>query len=84
MQNGNFSVNGIQYTSPSVPVLLQLMSGADTAASLMPSGSVFVLPTNASIEVSFPISGAGAAGAPHPFHLHGVCLSTLPSAHAID
>ena len=72
-QNGTaLFINDVAYTSPSVPVLLQIMSGAKTASELLPSGSVYVLPSNSSIELSFPIEDSAGAGAPHPFHLHGV------------
>ena len=73
--------------SPTVPVLLQILSGAQSATDLLPAGSVYVLPPNSVVELSMP---AGAAGGPvrvlwanmrilltpgclqHPFHLHGV------------
>ncbi|KAJ7196371.1 laccase [Mycena pura] len=56
-----FSVNGAQFVPPTAPVLLQILSGAHTAAEL--------LPPNAVVEVSIP---GGTVGAPHPFHLHGM------------
>jgi iron transport multicopper oxidase len=31
---------------PTVPVLLQILSGAQTAQSLVPAGSVYTLPSN--------------------------------------
>ena len=67
-------MNDATFAPPSVPVLLQIMSGAQSAADLLPAGDVFVLPPNATIEISMPAS-ANAPGAPHPMHLHGV--STL-------
>ena len=74
--NGSmFSINGHPFVPPTVPVLLQIMSGSLTAGELMPNGSVITLPGNSTIEVSFPITAAGAPGAPHPFHLHGVSPS---------
>ncbi|KAJ8520191.1 hypothetical protein ONZ45_g2992 [Pleurotus djamor] len=60
-----FDINGISYISPSVPVLLQMLSGARRPQDFLPSEQVFILPANKIIEVSIP--GAGA----HPFHLHG-------------
>jgi iron transport multicopper oxidase len=67
---GNFSVNNASFIPPSVPVLLQILSGASTAQSLLPNGSVYVLPPNKVIEISIP---GGAAGSPVsnkrcPFH----------------
>ncbi|KAJ7601795.1 laccase [Mycena polygramma] len=63
-----FAVNGAEFIPPTAPVLLQILSGAHTAAELLPAGSVYVLPPNSVIEVSVP---GGTPGAPHPFHLHG-------------
>jgi iron transport multicopper oxidase len=49
------------FTPPTVPVLLQILSGAQLAQDLLPSGSVYSLPRNKVIEVSIP---GGAPGAP--------------------
>ncbi|KAJ3820027.1 laccase lcc6 [Lentinula raphanica] len=68
---GAFLINGVQFVPPTVPVLLQILSGATTAASLLPSGSVYTLPLNSSIQLSFDASAVAAIGGPHPFHLHG-------------
>nr|AAL89554.2 laccase [Trametes hirsuta] len=75
----NFFINGASFVPPTVPVLLQILSGAQTAQDLLPSGSVYVLPSNASIEISFPATAA-APGAPHPFHLHGHTFAVVRSA----
>ena len=82
-QNGsNFFINGASFTPPTVPVLLQIISGANSAQDLLPSGSVYSLPHNSSIEITFPASAA-APGAPHPFHLHGVSAPYCsPYAHS--
>ncbi|KAF8907135.1 putative laccase 1d precursor [Mucidula mucida] len=58
-----FDINGISYVSPSVPVLLQILSGAAQPQDFLPS--VFLLPPNKTIDISIPGTGA------HPFHLHG-------------
>ncbi|KAK7042868.1 multicopper oxidase/laccase [Favolaschia claudopus] len=63
-----FEINGVEFIPPTAPVLLQILSGAKTAAELLPSGSVYSLPANAVVDISIP---GGTAGAPHPFHLHG-------------
>lgn len=63
-----FSVNGATFIPPTAPVLLQIMSGAQTAQSLLPAGSVYTLPPNKVIELTIP---GGSIGSPHPFHLHG-------------
>ena len=57
----NFTVNNASFVPPSVPALLQIISGALTAQSLLPSGSVYVLPPNKVIEISMP---GGSAGSP--------------------
>ena len=71
-----FQINGVSFVPPTVPVLLQILSGAQTAQDLLPSGSVYPLPSNSTIELSLP---AGPVGGPHPFHLHGVSL--LPDVY---
>ncbi|KAJ7683768.1 laccase precursor [Mycena rosella] len=38
--------NGVNYAPPSVPVLLQILSGAQKAEELLPKGSVYPLPPN--------------------------------------
>ncbi|KZP20931.1 multicopper oxidase [Athelia psychrophila] len=75
--NLNFTINGVSFVSPTIPVLLQILSGAQQATDLLPSGSVYVLPPNKVIELSMP---AGAAGGPHPFHLHGHAFDVVRSA----
>ncbi|KAF8188021.1 yellow laccase [Pholiota molesta] len=72
-----FTVNNASFVPPSVPVLLQIMSGAKTATDLLPSGSVYVLPPNKVIEISMP---GGSVGSPHPIHLHGHAFSVVRSA----
>ncbi|KAK0204374.1 laccase [Desarmillaria ectypa] len=74
---GTFTVNGAQFTAPSTPVLLQLLSGAKNAGDLLPSGSVFPLPSNSTIELSMP---GGVVGGGHPFHLHGHTFDVIRSA----
>nr|QBH72619.1 laccase [Trametes versicolor] len=75
----NFFINGASFTPPTVPVLLQIISGAQNAQDLLPSGSVYSLPSTADIEISFPATAA-APGAPHPFHLHGHAFAVVRSA----
>ncbi|PBL04373.1 laccase [Armillaria gallica] len=74
---GTFTVNGAQFTAPSTPVLLQILSGAKSAGDLLPSGSVFPLPSNSTIELSMP---GGVVGGGHPFHLHGHTFDVVRSA----
>ncbi|KAM5544799.1 hypothetical protein V8D89_001697 [Ganoderma adspersum] len=75
----NFSINNATFVPPTVPVLLQILSGAQTAQGLLPSGSVYELPINSSIEITFPAT-VDAPGAPHPFHLHGHAFAVVRSA----
>nr|AMQ22747.1 laccase [Marasmius cladophyllus] len=79
----NFSINNATFVPPTVPVLLQIMSGANTAQDLLPSGSVYTLPSNSTIELSFPAT-ANAPGAPHPFHLHGHVFAVVRSAGSTE
>ncbi|KAJ7080204.1 laccase-4 [Mycena belliarum] len=72
-----FSMNGAVFTPPTVPVLLQILSGAQSATDLLPTGSVYTLPPNSVVELSIP---GGTPGAPHPFHLHGHNFFVIKSA----
>lgn len=56
-----FSINGVTYVPPTVPVLLQILSGAQTAQDLLPPGSIYTLPRDKIVEVSIP---AGVIGGP--------------------
>ncbi|KIM71371.1 laccase [Piloderma croceum F 1598] len=73
-----YTMNGAVFIPPSVPVLLQILSGARKAKDLLPKGSVYTLPPNKVIEVSIPAHGA--IGGPHPFHLHGHAFDVVRSA----
>ncbi|KAF7970319.1 hypothetical protein HWV62_24394 [Athelia sp. TMB] len=74
---GNFFINGVTFDPPSVPVLLQILSGAQLATDLLPDGSVYVLPPGKVVKLSIP---AGVVGGPHPFHLHGHAFDVVRSA----
>ncbi|KAK1228361.1 laccase, multicopper oxidase, benzenediol:oxygen oxidorectuctase [Marasmius sp. AFHP31] len=67
--SNEFMINDVKYESPSLPVLLQVMSGAFKADELLPKGSVYPLPPNATIEIT--MTGGGKKGWEHPIHLHG-------------
>ena len=49
-----FTVNNVSFANPSVPVLLQILSGARDPSQLLPNGSVYELPPNKVIEINFP------------------------------
>jgi iron transport multicopper oxidase len=55
-----FFVNGVTFRQPSVPVLLQILSGAKTAQELLPSESIFALPPNQVIEISMQSTSPGS------------------------
>ncbi|KAF7790127.1 hypothetical protein EIP86_001079 [Pleurotus ostreatoroseus] len=73
-----FLINNASFTPPTMPVLLQILSGAKKAQELMPKGSVIGLPKNSVIELIIP--PGNAVGGPHPFHLHGHTFSVVRSA----
>lgn len=57
---GVFSINGAVYKPPTVPVLLQILSGAQNAVDLMPNGNVIVLEANKVVELTMLTNGFGA------------------------
>ncbi|KZS88992.1 laccase [Sistotremastrum niveocremeum HHB9708] len=78
----NWTINGSSFAPPSVPVLLQILSGASTAQGLLPPGSVIPLPSNSIVEISIP--DTGAVSRTHPFHLHGHNFDVIRSAGQTD
>ncbi|KAH9074385.1 laccase [Lactarius deliciosus] len=72
-----FTVNGAPFEPPTVPVLLQILSGAKSASQLLPAKSIYSLAPNKSVELTIP---GGAVGGPHPVHLHGHAFSVVRSA----
>ena len=56
-----FQVNGVSFEPPTVPVLLQILSGAKNASDLLPAGSIYGLEPNKSVELTIP---GGAVGGP--------------------
>ncbi|KAJ7167756.1 laccase-4 [Mycena filopes] len=73
-----YTLNGVSFTPPTAPALLQILSGTQLAQNLLPSGSYYALPPNKVIEVSIP--GGTDPAAPHPFHLHGHNFFVVRSA----
>jgi iron transport multicopper oxidase len=57
--NGSFYVNGVSFQPPTVPVLLQILSGAQDATQLLPSGSVIVLEANKVVELTLISTNPG-------------------------
>ncbi|KAI0065684.1 laccase [Artomyces pyxidatus] len=74
-----FTVNGVSFQPPSVPVLLQILSGTSSAASLLPQGSIYSVQKGQVVELVIP---GGALGGPHPVHLHGHTFSVVRSAQS--
>jgi iron transport multicopper oxidase len=72
-----FFVNNVTFQDPSVPILLQILSGAKKAQDLVPAGSIYGLNRGDVVELTIP---AGAAGGPHPVHLHGHSFYVVRSA----
>ncbi|KXN82641.1 Laccase-1 [Leucoagaricus sp. SymC.cos] len=72
-----FSMDGVSFTSPTVPVILQLLSGAKTAQDLLPKGGFLSVERNKTVQINFP---SGLIGGPHPFHLHGHTFNVVRSA----
>ncbi|KAK7032591.1 hypothetical protein VNI00_012854 [Paramarasmius palmivorus] len=73
-----FMINGTPFAPPNVPVLLQILSGAQAAQDLLPAGSVYTLPANQTIEINF--RNNNTPGDPHPMHLHGHSFDVVKSA----
>ncbi|KAF9459163.1 multicopper redoxase [Collybia nuda] len=74
-----FTMNGRSFVPPSMPALLQIISGAKAAQELMPKGSYYELPRGKVVELSLPGTNF-LGGEPHPFHLHGHSFSVIRSA----
>jgi len=57
--SNKYYVNGVSFQPPTVPVLLQILSGAQDATQLLPSGSVIVLDANKVVELTLTTTGLG-------------------------
>lgn len=67
----HFTINGVSYVEPPLPVLLQILAGARHPSQLLPSGSVYELPRGKVIELSIPATDltiGGASGGPVSVH----------------
>jgi hypothetical protein len=56
-----FLINNSTFTSPDVPILLQILSGKSNPSDLLPKGTIYALEPNKSVEISIP---GGALGGP--------------------
>jgi iron transport multicopper oxidase len=52
--DNKFTINGQSFVPPTVPVLLQILSGQQDARDLMPQGMVYPLETGKVVELSIP------------------------------
>ncbi|ESK85706.1 laccase [Moniliophthora roreri MCA 2997] len=73
-----FMINQVPFVVPDVPVLLQILSGAQAAQDLLPRGSVYDLPRNKVIEIN--LFNNNTVAGPHPMHLHGHTFDVIKSA----
>ena len=49
----------MSFQSPTVPVLLQILSGKQKASDLLPPGSIYGLEANKSVELTIPAFALG-------------------------
>ena len=64
---GRYTINGASFSEPPLPVLLQILNGAQHPSQFLPNGSVYTLPYGKVIEISIPatdLSPGGAIGGP--------------------
>lgn len=54
-------MNNVSYQDPSVPILLQILSGAKRVQDLVPAGSIYGLNRGEVVELTIP---AGVVGGP--------------------
>ena len=82
-----YLVNGASFEPPTVPVLLQILSGVKNASDLVPKGSIYPLEPNKSVELTIPGGVVGGpvsipyqnpATRPHHFELW-ICMIRLHS-----
>lgn len=62
-----YTINNVTFVNPPLPVLLQILSGAQHPSQLLPNGSVYTLPPNKTVEISMPateLTPGGALGGP--------------------
>jgi len=59
--DGRFTINGKSFIEPSIPVLLQILSGARAPWELLPTGDIITLERGKVVEVTIP---AGVLGGP--------------------
>lgn len=78
---GVFYMNGVRYRPPTVPVLLQILSGAQEATDLMPNGSVIVLQPNKVVELTMKTIGFGGPVSLFFDRFHAAPYILCPASH---
>jgi iron transport multicopper oxidase len=69
--DGFFHINNVTFKPPTVPVLLQILSGAQEPSQLLPDGSIIVLEANKVVELTLSTTGLGGpVRLFHSFHAH--------------
>lgn len=56
-------MNNVSFEDPTVPILLQILSGTTNAQDLIPAGSIYGLTRGQVVEVTIP-AGPGAVAGP--------------------
>ncbi|KAJ7117080.1 laccase [Mycena epipterygia] len=74
---GTWEINGIVYTPPSLPTLLNIINGGTVASDFTVGEHTFILVPDEVVELR--IHGADH-GITHPFHLHGHAFDIVQSA----
>ncbi|KAG1826724.1 Cupredoxin [Suillus subaureus] len=68
--DGNFYINNVSLAAPTVPVLLQILSGAQDLTQLMPNESVIIFEANKVVELTLSTTSLGGPGLQdNPFYL---------------
>ncbi|KAG6822973.1 hypothetical protein H0H92_011851, partial [Tricholoma furcatifolium] len=76
--NQTFDINNHSFTSPPVPVLLQILNGTYDVEHLLPNGTIKLEP-NSVVEIQ--MHGLSRGG-PHPFHLHGHAFHVIKGPYS--
>jgi iron transport multicopper oxidase len=67
-------VNNVSYESPTVPILLQILSGVPVG-DLLPAGSIYPLRRNESVELYIPAGVLGGPVSPILIMLPELCMT---------
>lgn len=73
-------MNNVSFEEPSVPILLQILSGAKRVQDLVPSGSIYGLNRSEVVELTIPAGVVGGPVSPVRFyHSSPMCDALLAS-----